>query len=144
MEIVAVYGEIEVTSPAPTIPQAEIEAAARAIYEKYFTLRPKTEWKQQFEKWPDNEWQDYAVAALTAASQARSPAAGVGELARIIDPTAFSCPPSMYNLKTEAELEAKTLVGGARNVARDKALAILVLIATKSPPAQSPVATGKK
>jgi hypothetical protein len=53
----------------------------------------------------------------------------VEQVARIIDgDVAFACTPSMYGLDTEAELEERTLVGGARAVARDKARKIIKLL----------------
>lgn len=50
------------------------------------------------------------------------------QIAEIIEPCGYSSRPEDYGLKTEHELLEKTLVGGVRGVAMEKATAILKLI----------------
>lgn len=54
------------------------------------------------------------------------PKEAVEAAARLIDPVAFALTPKMYGLGSEDDLEKRTLVGAAREVARDKARSALV------------------
>ena len=60
-------------------------------------------------------------------------AALVERIAKIIAPEAWQVSPEMYSLKTQRELETKTLVGPVRMVAREKARKILSAIREVQP-----------
>lgn len=54
------------------------------------------------------------------------------QVARIVDPTAYTVTPAMYGLKTEKELRDRTLAGAAQRIAEDRARRVIRLVRSAS------------